>query len=235
MHITLFSQRAILITVVASLWIGTAGTATASVLTFSGPTYSYVPQEYGDRIGSLGAPTDWSYGGTPDTPNVVVDYQPDSGSVNTWISGYGDLDNALGHDAFDVSTKLVFTPDDGFDVWLGRFEIAGWFGPFDTEIEISDSTNDVLWSWQGAVPYYEDDGSPTHITFSPQKWGVGAVTLSVNNIGSTGLDNIVFTQTGGDTTLSPVPIPAAAWLFGSALFGLVFARGHRQRAPICCH
>ena len=36
-------------------------------------------------------------------------------------------------------------------------------------------------------------------------------------------------------TPSPVPLPAAVWLFGSALFGLVFARGYRQRAPTCCH
>lgn len=43
--------------------------------------------------------------------------------------------------------------------------------------------------------------------------------------------SVVSAETGGPGTVSPVPLPAAAWLFGSAMLGL-FGFSRRRRARL---
>src|SRR5215211_6903160 len=69
--------------------------SSATDLTFDG-TSGPVNQSYGDRVTSttMGA---FSYGehGEDFTPNITVQYDPNSGAAYTWPSGYGDLIRTL--------------------------------------------------------------------------------------------------------------------------------------------
>ena len=215
---------------ICALLGGAVAPANASVLTFSSDTSAFwLPDTYGDRIGSQAAPSGWSYGGAENTPNVEMSYTTIPAGIDFAVygTGYGNLDRGLGHGPYDVDSLLTFTPDANWYVKLDSFEIASWSAgaPYDTIINLSDD-NGLVWSWSGSVPYVDGSGNPTHLTFTPNAWGVvGALKLSINNLGSTGLDNIHFSQ-----GLSPVPLPAAAWLFGSALLGLGWARRFRRQS-----
>ena len=55
--------------------------------------------------------------------------------------------------------------------------------------------------------------------------------LDLNGVADTGFDLSVTTPLGSYDGMTPVPLPAAAWLFGSGLLGLgAFMRRHRRQA-----
>ncbi len=196
----------------ASLLSLSAMTANATILTFSN-TNSQLPANYGDYVSEPGA---FSYPeGNGYTPNVSLDFLPNSlGPYSIYSGGYASLTDALGHGNFNVSGEIVFTPNNGASVLLHGFDMATWSsGSYQTDIRIWDVNgslaNPNLFNFnQLLLPQtiYQPLGQTLQAT--------GALHLYINNLGSTGIDNISFSQT-------PVPVPAAVWLFGSALLGFL--------------
>jgi hypothetical protein len=78
------------------------------------------------------------------------------------------------------------------------------------------------------------------LTFLAQAPGNAAVTPSLGNFSGTstpniwvdqfGVDEVVPTYTPGSVQISAVPVPAAVWLFGSGLIGLVGIARRRRSA-----
>ncbi len=98
----------------------------------------------------------------------------------------------------------------------------------------------ALVSWNGNHPRFDDE--ITFLSYGQGYWGNGTPVMDADKKGFYGngevhgvlqltgtYDSITFTHTGeywhgltvGAVDLAPVPIPAALWLFGSGLVGLV--------------
>lgn len=194
--------------------------AGATVLTFDfgGMTQDQIPDDYGDRVITTNDLVNgFMYGmGNGFTPNVVVDYAADTGFFDLWETGYGDLENALGHTLFEQTGEIVLTPDPGFRVTLNSFDVAGWLTQTewpDSQVLILDAVGNILFD-SGLITI----SSTGHVSFpgSPVS-SATALRIQLVNFGDLGLDNVNFDQ-------SLVPIPAAVWLFGSALAGLALSR-----------
>lgn len=203
----------------------------ATVLTFTSTFGTGGIAAYGDRVDAAtqGGATYGAAGGW--TPNVTLDFITPQGNSapSLWASGYGgsfSLDWALGHVAFNVPFELVLTPDAGFEVRLDSFALATWSnGTYQTAIRIWDDLGsfDVpnLFVTNGSL-------SPNQIylvsnlsAFSTQ----GAVHLYLSNLGSVGIDNLVFSQSAGT-----VPEPHSLALPALGLVGLASSRQRRRRA-----
>lgn len=178
------------------------------------------PQDYGDRITTTNdVTTGYQYGlGNGFTPNVTVSYQPDPTFTNTdyslWATGYAELSNALGHISFNVPGEIILTPDSGYSVRLNSFDIAGWAGAgYQTQFAIYDDNgtriSPNLFGGDIFVP-----GANSISPLSSPLLATGALHIYISNLGSTGIDNLNFDQTA-------VPLPAAIWLFGSGLLGMI--------------
>lgn len=58
-------------------------------------------------------------------------------------------------------------------------------------------------------------------TFSALSGGISPLSISINALGDANGDPLVATTASGSVTVTAVPLPAAAWLFGSGLLGLI--------------
>lgn len=207
------------------LYVLTSVWAHASILTFDGIGTGNVqiPDNYGDRISSTLDANSFQYGeGNGFTPNITVSYAPSSGYVSLWSGGYGELVNALGHGQFNVPTEIVLTADSGFLIALNSFDIAG-FGGVDYQTQLS------IWDDNGseAAPNLFNasilaPGANSVNPLASPLIGIGSIHIYVDNIGSTGIDNLNFDQT-------VVPAPPAIWLLGTALAGIGSRRWLRRR------
>lgn len=184
--------------------VGAVSAATATVLPFNSFGTGGLAA-YGDRIVSPVQGSTTYLEGFGWTPNIELNFVTLStaGPVSIWSSGYASLVNALGHGSYDVPFRLDFVADPGWYVTLHAFDIATWStGTYQTELRIWDDNGSFaapnLFSFSGVL-------SPS-IVYQPLTsavTGVGTLSLYVSNIGSTGLDNVSFSQ-------SPIPEPAMA-------------------------
>lgn len=200
----------------------------ATVLTFEGTAFggsgTQFSDEYGDHVTNFGLVGDnFIYGASGGvTPNVVVDYLPaaPNGPFSNWTSGYGDLENALGHVSFGVPGEVVLTPDAEFQVTLHGFDIGAWFVDYpDSRVRVLDSAGIVRFDSGVFTALFKPNGVDVgHYSFplNPITSSL-ALRIEVTDYGDLGLDNVYFSQ-------SAVPLPAAAWLLGAAVGGLGFMR-----------
>jgi len=59
--------------------------------------------------------------------------------------------------------------------------------------------------------------------------GVYALSLSPASVGDSGGDDLAFSKVNGTLTVNAVPLPAAVWLLGSGLVGLVVMRRRQKK------
>ncbi len=181
-----------------------------------------IPSAYGDNVDQSVVAGVSYLEGNGWTPDIVVDFLADSASYNHWASGYAItaqgvtlLPHALGHSSFNVPGEIVFTPSSGKRVFLVDFDIGTWLqGSYFTDIRVWDDlgtrANPNLFMFTATL-------NPG-IVYSPLTQTLaadGSLHLYINNLGSTGIDNIHFTQNAS------VPLPAGVWLLGTALAGLL--------------
>lgn len=205
--------------------LGFGNASNATVLTFDIDGLNAgnaVPQEYGDRVTSA-IEGDFSYGtGGGPTPNVVVEYAGSSvDDLSYWTTGYNDLENVIYYEPDGAAGfTITFTADPGYMVSLSGFDV-GNFGTSVTlpSISISDGVMDLFAQADIVLPAT----SFTHTSFDFSPFTASQLILQVDitglggNSDNIGLDNIEFSQV-------VVPVPAAVWMFGSALLGLMGIR-----------
>lgn len=213
--------------VLGVIFVLAVANVSATVLTFEGTAFgsvTQIPDEYGDRVTNFGVAGDnLVYGaGGGMTPNVVVDYLPAAPfpPFTNWISGYGDLQNALGHSSFNVPGEVVLTPDAGFQVTLHGFDIGAWQTDYpDSRVRVLDNAGTVRFDSGVFTALFRPNG----VDFGHHSFSLNPITSSlalrieVTEYGDLGLDNVHFSQ-------SAVPLPAAIWLLGAAAGGLGFRR-----------
>lgn len=59
------------------------------------------------------------------------------------------------------------------------------------------------------------------LTFSALSGGISPLSISINALGDANGDPLTVTMANGSVTVTAVPVPAAVWLFGSGLLGLI--------------
>jgi len=207
--------------------------ATSSIVVATG-SGSNVQQDYGDNVTGntvnvLGGQFTYGNEGEGFTPNVTVDYFSDA-SVKLWNAQYGDLSNILFATAplsgtTPNSLNILLTADPGFQVELYHFDLAGWANAdyIINGVSIFDNSS-TLFS-QSNVLVEGDLTGPRHTSFDfgiPLLAQQLRIEIDLSNIAggqqdNIGIDNIRF----GQNPPAVVPLPAAYWLFGSGLLGLV--------------
>ncbi len=215
------SQQTVLVT---TLFLLLSGAANATVLTFDIGNADNVPlpQDYGDQVTSTTMGS-YSYGVAGGfTPNVNVTYfDADGNDLTRWTTGYNELVNVIENEIDGaVGYGITFTADPGFEVSLASLDMGNWGAAITVPgLSITDGGGAVLYSVANiALPGNSDPS----IAFNfPTAVQASTLNLYINTNGlggssdNVGLDNIQFSQ------VSAVPVPAAAWLFGSGLLGLI--------------
>ena len=218
----------------ASLAALSAATASATVLTFSQSapdtpttaTPAPIAGDYGDRVGSA-AQGGYTYGeaGEGFTPNVQVGF----GSPNPVVvsSGFGDLQDVLYEATPGEDPIIGFQADEGFLVELYGLQIASR-----NDDLVVDSI--AVFDDQGLVFELPDvqlfaSGSEeidfAQLTGGPLLGRQLDVRIVLTSLGGASVDVAVDTFRFGQRAVADaVPLPAAAWLFGAGLAGLIGAR-----------
>lgn len=214
--------------IVLAVLVGSTLEAGATILTFDVAAGS-LPEGYGDSIGNSSAGGLTYLEGAGFTPNVTIEFVPDApfGVHSVYQAGYAFdptlgtlLPSALGHGSFDVPSEIVLTPTSGAQVVLHGFDIGTWnSGTYSTEIRIWDENGSR--ASPNLFSYSETLGpGVVHSPLTGVITATGALHIFISNLGSTGLDNLHFSQV--------VPEPSAA---GLLLLGACAAlRVRRRRA-----
>lgn len=194
--------------------------ASATVLTFDLASTTGdigLPLGYGDRVTAT-TMGDFLYGAAGGfTPNVEVQYAP---TLTRWSTGYNELINVIENEADgDNGYSVTFTADAGFNVLLSSLNMGNWGAAISVPgMTVTDGNGNILFSESNIA--LDVSTSPTSRFFN---FGNNVVANQLiiqidttglgGNSDNVGLDNIQFSQV--------VPVPAAVWLFGSGLLGLV--------------
>lgn len=196
--------------------------ANATVLTFSGlglSNFDEISQSYGDNVNALSDAVGSYLEGNAFTPDISVSHKSlntDGGIVNAaleyWNNGYGDLTEVAFSGVNGSYAHLTLTAGTGYLVKLNSFDIAGWnvANRALDALQVLDAAGNVV--WDSGVDTISGTGG-THDTFMPNIVGQ-ELTIRWGKDWNIGVDNVNFDQ------VSDVPVPAAAWLFLSALVGL---------------
>lgn len=209
----------------AAAALALAGSAHATLLNFD--TWSNANRlSYGDRVSVFGPGYGNSGGATPNVMLEFVDMRagfgtPESSFFSLWGSGYGSLQNALGHGNYNVPAQIRLQADPGFLITLQSFQVGAWSSSSypDSRIWITDDQGQVLFD-TGTQTF----GNNQTLLYQPMASSQGTLTLHINDLGDLGLDNVVFMQ-------SPVPEPGTWLLLGSGLLALGGPRLKRDAGP----
>jgi hypothetical protein len=114
----------------------------------------------------------------------------------------------------------------------GGVPLTDIMGAHQFEISSASDGNGSRW-----IGYFDETSAPSCPTLCPDGWlaqtVLGGGLNDVSTIGGTGFQGNVITWGPGawvNSTLNPVPVPAAVWLFGTALIGLVGFSKRRKAA-----
>ena len=136
-------------------------------------------------------------------------------TVTVTISGFGDGSNDGVYLIDTVSCRfLSCTPDLKTQQWWGNFDLAGKLA---AEVAFSLGNVNPRFGGQGG-PYFAYERNAGGASTNVRGWGDAFGTAQVIN--TVNGDSFSFSYAHGTFTPAVIPIPAAAWLFGSALLGL---------------
>ncbi len=203
----------------------------ATVLTFDIDgigNFDAMPQTYGDNVVAADN-GDFHYGTAGGiTPNIAVSYaDPDGNDITYWSTGFNDLVGVLNNeDDGETGYNVTFSAESGFNASLDSFALGNFSSAITLPgITITDGNGNTLFSQLNTLLPASSD-SPLLFSFSGLSAQEINLHIDTTGLGSSsdnvGLDNIQFSQ------VSTVPVPAAAWLFGSGLIGLL---GLGKRSP----
>lgn len=194
-----------------------ANLAQSAVLNFDGNICGS-----GTQACNNGSNISQSYG---DTANLDVIWDANTATAGSqdflfWSTGYSGQSN-IAYNISGANGEIFLKPNAGFQVTLNSFDIGSWLSATrTTQVSIFDgATNAQLFS-SGPITF----NSLQLFTFNL----LSANGLKINlgpDAFNTGIDNINFTV----SQVNAIPVPAAAWLFGSALFGFF---GLRKRQTV---
>ena len=187
--------------------------------------FERIDQNYGDRVTTSPDAAGHQYGFVDDgfgtTPNVELAY---GGSLpSLWTTGYGDLVNILFNDQDgETSLNLTLTADPGFEVGVFSFDLASFSNAGQTipGLQVIDTVSNATLFSQGSTDVtgtahenfaFSGGLFARNLTIDIDLTGLGTVSDNI------GIDNVYFVQ----REMYPVPVPAAVWLFGSGLIGLM--------------
>jgi hypothetical protein len=195
-----------------------SGTAQASILTFDGNICG------GGTSCSNGENIDQSYGDTAGV-NVIYDGSASGGLQDFlyWYDGYSDLFDVA---YYTAGATLTFLANAGYDVFLDSLDLGAWpFADREVGFSVTDlADNSEVYSTGG--PVLVDGDVHSHFVLGLAST-VGLQITFVGDFYNGGVDNVVYNaRTDGDP--SAIPLPAGAWLLGTALFGLVAARRRKS-------
>jgi len=205
----------------AALGLLVAGPVTAAqinvVLGFGGSTCvgpcgngAQVSQDAGDVAGVV---------------DVIFDAKRDTGPPQEaflfWDSGFVGT-NGVAYTVGGGVARISLVPADGYQVTLNSLDwtLFSGSGVRQFDVSVRDEGENLLWT---SFDLGIGNLSSTLVNIDASDLGLlsssGALHLDIvgDPLGNVGVDNINF-------TVSQVPLPAAAWLFGSALLGLGWMR-----------
>jgi hypothetical protein len=196
----------------------------ATVLTFNIDGISsgnVMPQSYGDNVTAMdmGAFHYGAAGGF--TPNVTVSYADPSGlDITYWENGFNDLNGVLNNeDDGESGYSITLLADAGFNVSLAGFDLGNFSSAVTLPgLTIVDGNGSILFS---QLNFQMPASSSPHLDFDFNTLLAQELSIHIDTTGlggnsdNIGLDNIQFSQT------AVVPVPAAMWLFGTGVIGLL--------------
>lgn len=181
----------------------------ASVINFDGAlpfaNYSSVPTGFGS------------------TSDVTVNYStlnPDGSKAFNdallWNTGYATLNSAVFAHSNGYLLDITLTASSGKNVTLNSFDVAAYPGPANftrnaTDLRLLNEDGTILADYAPVGSPFPVPGNSPY-TFSPAVTSQ-SISIILGKDWDNGINNINF-------SVSAVPIPAAAWLLLSGIFGL---------------
>lgn len=195
----------------AFIALAAAAPASAANFTLDFTGSGVIPDSFGDNGWA-----DLSYRGIDGGGYGAV---ADSGTLQFWGTGYGDLDGAAwatNNGAHGEIMIVALNPAE--TVTIDSFDMGGWAADEAAEWFIYDLTFSLLASGTGIAP-----NTGAHLSVSPGTSAVGGLIFQWgNDAWDVGVENFAYSVTGA-AVVSDVPVPAAAPLLLGAL-GLLALR-----------
>ena len=204
---------------------------------FSANTAVLFTEDFSDNSAGWTLGTEWQIGPASPSTGQYTSTNPDPGQDHTATSDNGVAGVVIGGNASTTLHPYYYLTSPVIDTNVSdnvSFEYWRWlnsdYTPYmQNNIQVFDgSTWNTIWE-SGPAPAITDDAWTYHsfditsyknsilqIRFGHQVGNGGVYTVSSWNI-----DDIAITT-------SPVPVPAALWLFGSGLIGLIGIARHKH-------